>query len=39
VRNATLQAALAVLVKDGRVLKDRAGYAIAARAAELRLTP
>ena len=29
VRNATLQATLAVLVEDGRVLKDRAGYALA----------
>lgn len=29
VRNATLQAALAVLVENGRVLKDRAGYALA----------
>jgi AAA domain len=29
VRNATLQAALAVLVEDGRVFKDRAGYALA----------
>jgi hypothetical protein len=29
VRNATLQAALAVLVEDGRVFKDRADYAIA----------
>jgi hypothetical protein len=29
VRNATLQAALAVLVEDGRVLKHRAGYALA----------
>jgi hypothetical protein len=29
VRNATLQAALAVLVGEGRVLKNRAGYALA----------
>ncbi|HEY8925120.1 MAG TPA: AAA family ATPase [Polyangia bacterium] len=29
VRNATLQAALAALVADGQVLKDRAGYALA----------
>lgn len=29
VRNATLQAALTVLVEEGRVLKDRAGYALA----------
>jgi AAA domain len=29
VRNATLQVALAVLVEEGRVLKDRAGYALA----------
>jgi hypothetical protein len=29
VRNATLQAALAVVVEDGRVLKHRAGYALA----------
>lgn len=29
VRNATLQTALTVLVGDGRVLKDRAGYALA----------
>jgi hypothetical protein len=29
VRNATMQAALAALVEDGRVLKNRAGYALA----------
>ena len=29
VRHATLQAALALLVEEGRVLKDRAGYALA----------
>lgn len=28
IRNATLQAALAALVADGKVLKDRAGYAL-----------
>jgi hypothetical protein len=28
VRNAALQAALAVLVEGGRVFKDRAGYAL-----------
>ncbi|MBA3396021.1 MAG: hypothetical protein H0T89_25545 [Deltaproteobacteria bacterium] len=29
IRNATLQAALVALVADGRLRKDRAGYAVA----------